>query len=50
VYERIDAPATPEQKRRLAQLSPQVDANELAGDPIRAILTIALAAGNPSTD
>jgi phosphoglucomutase len=40
VYERIDAPATPEQKRRLAQLSPgQVDAKELAGDPIRAILT-----------
>jgi phosphoglucomutase len=40
VYERIDAPATLEQKRRLAQLSPgQVDAKELAGDAIRAILT-----------
>jgi phosphoglucomutase len=40
VYERIDAPATLEQKRRLTQLSPsQVEANELAGDPIRAILT-----------
>ena len=40
VYERIDAPATPEQKRRFARLSPgQVDAKELAGDPIRAILT-----------
>jgi phosphoglucomutase len=42
VYERIDAPATSEQKRRLGQLSPaQVDANELAGDAIRAILTTA---------
>jgi phosphoglucomutase len=40
VYERIDAPATPEQKRRLAQLSAtEVDAKELAGDAIRAILT-----------
>jgi phosphoglucomutase len=40
VYERIDAPATLEQKRRLTQLSPsQVEAKELAGDPIRAILT-----------
>ncbi len=40
VYERIDAPATLEQKRCLAQLSPsQVDAQELAGDAIRAILT-----------
>jgi len=42
VYERIDAPATPEQKRLLAQLSPgHVDAKELAGDAIRAILTTA---------
>src|SRR5216683_257260 len=42
VYERIDAPATPEQKRLLAQLSPdQVDAKELAGEVIRAILTTA---------
>ena len=42
VYERIDAAATPEQKRRLRQLSPaQVDAKELAGDAIRAILTTA---------
>ena len=40
VYERIDAPATVDQKQRLAQLSPsEVDAKELAGDPIRAILT-----------
>jgi phosphoglucomutase len=42
VYERIDAPATAEQKRTLAKLSPsQVDATELAGDPIRSILTSA---------
>jgi phosphoglucomutase len=42
VFERIDAPATPEQKRLLGQLSPnQVDAKELAGEAIRAILTTA---------
>jgi phosphoglucomutase len=42
VYERIDAAATPEQKRVLLQLSPaRVDAKELAGDSIRAILTTA---------
>jgi phosphoglucomutase len=46
VYERIDAPATLDQKRRLLQLSPaQVDAKELAGQPIRAILTTAPANG-----
>jgi phosphoglucomutase len=40
VYERIDAPATPEQKRALEQLSPeQVVASELAGEPITAKLT-----------
>jgi phosphoglucomutase len=40
VYERIDAPATPEQKAVLAKLSPeQVQAKELAGDPIEAMLT-----------
>jgi phosphoglucomutase len=40
VYERIDAVATLEQKRILAQISSsRVDAQELAGDPIRAILT-----------
>ena len=42
IYERVDAPATPEQKARLAQLSPeQVTATELAGDPIQAMLTTA---------
>ncbi len=40
VYERIDAPATPEQKAALAKLSPeQVKAKELAGDPIESMLT-----------
>jgi phosphoglucomutase len=40
VYERIDAPATPEQKATLSALSAdQVDAHELAGEPITAILT-----------
>ena len=35
VYQRIDAPASPEQKAVLAKLSPeQVSAKELAGDPI----------------
>lgn len=42
IYERIDAPATRDQKRLLQQLSPtQVDAKELAGDAVRAILTTA---------
>jgi phosphoglucomutase len=42
IYERIDAPATPDQKRLLLQLSPvQVDAKELAGNAIRAVLTTA---------
>jgi phosphoglucomutase len=40
VYTRIDAPATPEQKDRLARLSPEnVKAKELAGEPITAKLT-----------
>ncbi|MDB4917804.1 MAG: phosphoglucomutase, alpha-D-glucose phosphate-specific [Gemmatimonadetes bacterium] len=42
VYERIDAPATPEQKAVLARLSPaNVTATELAGDPIVALATTA---------
>ena len=42
VYERIDAPATVDQKRLLATLSAaSVDAKELAGDPIRSIITSA---------
>lgn len=40
VYERIDAPATRDQKTVLKDLTPdQVDAEELAGEPIRAKLT-----------
>jgi phosphoglucomutase len=42
VYERIDAPATAEQKRVLLQLTPhQIDASELAGEPVREVLTTA---------
>ena len=48
VYERIDAPATPEQKTILSKLSPeQVKATELAGDRIVAMLT--KAPGNGAT-
>lgn len=40
VYERIDAPASPEEKAVLSKLSPeQLKATELAGDPIEAMLT-----------
>ena len=42
VYQRIDAPASPQQKAVLAKLSPdQVSAKELAGDPIQSMLTTA---------
>ncbi len=42
VYERIDAPATPDQKAMLAKLSPdRVRASQVAGEPIRAMLTTA---------
>jgi phosphoglucomutase len=42
VYERIDAPATAQQKSILLKLSPQdVKAIELAGEPIQAMLTTA---------
>ena len=41
-YERIDAPATPEQKDFLNTISPdQIDVMELAGEPIHAKLTTA---------
>ena len=40
LYTRIDAPATPEQKARLAKLSPEaVKAASMAGEPITAKLT-----------
>jgi phosphoglucomutase len=39
-YTRIDAPATPDQKARLAKLSPEaIKESELAGEPITAKLT-----------
>jgi len=42
LYERIDAPATPELKARLKNLSPgEIDATELAGDPIEEVLSTA---------
>jgi len=48
LYERIDAPATPDEQRLLGQLSPtQIEAKELAGDVIRAILTTAPGNGAP---
>lgn len=48
VYERIDAPATSAQKAILKRLSPQqVQASELAGEKIQAILTAA--PGNDSS-
>jgi phosphoglucomutase len=47
-YERIDAPATPEQRERLKTLSAdQIDMVELAGEPIRATLTAAPGNGLP---
>ncbi|MGB5267764.1 MAG: phosphoglucomutase (alpha-D-glucose-1,6-bisphosphate-dependent) [Polyangiales bacterium] len=40
VYERIDAPATPEQKAALKAMSESdLDASELAGEPIQQVLT-----------
>ena len=42
VYERIDAPCSPEQKQILSRLSPdQLHADQLAGEKIRATLTVA---------
>ena len=39
-YQRIDAPASREQKKKLASLNPeQFDAKELAGEPVEAKLT-----------
>ncbi len=48
VYDRVDAPATAEQKRMLARLSPrQVRSAELAGETIESILTEAPGNGAP---
>src|SRR5215472_2231789 len=47
-YRRVDAAATPAQKAVLARLSPeQVRATELAGEPIRHVLTAAPGNGAP---
>lgn len=47
-YDRIEAPATPEQKRLLAELSPaQVKLTELAGEQIERVLTCAPGNGAP---
>ncbi len=48
VYDRVEAPATPSQKARLARLSPrQVRRADLAGEKIQAILTRAPGNGAP---
>jgi phosphoglucomutase len=48
VYERIDAPATPDQKAVLAKLSPEmIQATELAGDRIQSMMTAAPGNGAP---
>lgn len=48
LYDRVEAPATPEQKALLARLSPQqVRLTDLAGEKIEAILTRAPGNGKP---
>ena len=48
VYDRVEAPATPEQKARLARLSPEkVQLTELAGEKIANVLTHAPGNGAP---
>jgi phosphoglucomutase len=48
IYERVEAPATPEQKAVLEKLSPvQVKIKDLAGEKIQAILTSAPGNGAP---
>ena len=48
VYQRIDAPATKDEKAKLGKLSPeQVTTKELAGEPIRQVLTNAPGNGAP---
>ena len=47
-YDRVEAPATPEQKELLAKLSPQqVKLTELAGEKIQTVLTHAPGNGAP---
>jgi len=48
VYDRVEAPATPEQKQRLSKLSPQqIRSTDLAGEKIQSILTQAPGNGAP---
>jgi phosphoglucomutase len=48
IYERLDAPATPEQKAVLQRFSPQqIQVSELAGEKILAMLTEAPGNGSP---
>ncbi len=48
VYERIDAPATPEQKAALEKLSPaNIHAKEVAGQEVQKILAVAPGNGKP---
>jgi phosphoglucomutase len=48
VYDRVEAPATPDQKKQLAKLSPrQVKLTELAGEKIQTVLTDAPGNGAP---
>ncbi|HEX6507261.1 MAG TPA: phosphoglucomutase (alpha-D-glucose-1,6-bisphosphate-dependent) [Chloroflexota bacterium] len=47
-YERVEAPATPEQKQVLKRLSPeQIDTTTLAGEKIESVLTTAPGNGKP---
>ncbi len=47
-YRRVDAPATPRQKKILKELSPNdLDVRELAGEPVQAVLTRAPGNGAP---
>jgi phosphoglucomutase len=48
VYERMDAPATPEQKAILQRLSPaDISVTDVAGEKVQQILTAAPGDGNP---
>jgi len=48
VYERVEAPATPEQKAALERLSPSdIRVSEVAGEKVQQILTAAPGDGNP---
>ena len=51
VYDRVEAPATPEQNKDLKRLSPQqVRLTDLSRERMRIILTLAPGNGTPSAD